>query len=134
MLKTRTEIVRQSERPWLAVFDEQDREHKRVMGRRLLGLMLRYVSLQDGGEDLLEEARSIGYEHADNALSLGIPLVTAMQIVLFFRDTLIEVARQLPEMANVRSEANVHLLRRMTTLLNTVELAVAETYDRASRK
>lgn len=134
MAKTRTEIVRQRETPWLAIFDEQDRERKRVMGRRLMGLMLQYVSLQDGGEDLLDEARSIGREHADNALGLGMPLVAAMQIVLFFRDTLIDVALQLPEVANVRPEANMHLLRRMTALLNAVELAVAETYDQASKK
>jgi excisionase family DNA binding protein len=134
MIKTRTEIVRQHETPWLAVFDEQDREHKRVLGRRLMGLMLQYVSLQDGGEELLDEARSIGREHANNALGLSISLVAAMQIVLFFRDTLIDVALQLPDVANVRPEANLHLLRRMAALLNAVELAVAETYDQASKK
>ncbi|MBI5567543.1 MAG: helix-turn-helix domain-containing protein [Chloroflexi bacterium] len=134
MAKTRTEIVRQRETPWLAVFDEQNREHKRVLGRRLMGLMLQYVSLQDGGEDLLDEARSIGREHAANALSLGLPLASALQIVLFFRDTLFDVALQLPDVANVRPEANVRLLRRMTPLLNAVELAVAETYDQATNK
>lgn len=134
MAKTRTEIVRQRGTPWLAVFDEQDRERKRVLGRRLMGLMLQYVSLQEGGEDLLDEARSIGREHAANALSLGMPLVSALQIVLFFRDTLIDVALQLPEVANVRPEANVRLLRRTTSLLNAVELAVAETYDQAGKQ
>jgi excisionase family DNA binding protein len=133
MTETRKEIVSQQDTPWLAHFDENDREHKRVLGRRLMGLMLQYISLQSGGEDLLEEARAIGREHAGNALSLGMSLVAAMQIVLFFRDTLIDVALQLPEVANVRPASNQHLLRRMTTLLNAVELSVAEVYDQARR-
>jgi excisionase family DNA binding protein len=134
MAQTRKEIVSQRATPWLSMFDEQDRERKRILGRRLMGLMLQYVALREGGEDLLAEARSIGREHAANALSLHIPLMDALQIVLFFRDTLIDVALQLPEVANVRPEANMHLLRRMTNLLNAVELAVAETYDQASKK
>jgi len=133
MAQTRKEIVSRRDTSWLALFDESDREHKRVLGRRLMGLMLQYVSLQDGGEDLLEEARAIGREHANNALSVGMPLVAAMQIVLFFRDTLIDVALHLPEAANVRPEANTRLLRRMTNLLNAVELSVAEVYDRQSK-
>jgi len=131
--QTRKEIVSLHQSGWLSVFDERDRERKRIMGRRLMGLMLQYISLREGGEDLLEEARAIGHEHAENALSLSMPLTEAMQIVLFFRDTLIDVALQLPEVAHVHPEANVNLMRRLNTLLNAVELAVAETYDRARR-
>ena len=131
MTQTRRELVSRSDQRWLALFDEKDREHKRILGRRLMGLMFQYISLREGGESLVEEARAIGHEHAQNALSLGMPLVEAMQIVLFFRDTLVEVALQLPEVAQVQPEANTHLLRRMTTLLNAVELAVADTYDQS---
>lgn len=133
MAQTRKEIVSRRDTSWLALFDESDRERKRVLGRRLMGLMLQYIALQDGGEDLLEEARAIGREHAANALSVGMPLVAAMQIVLFFRDTLIDAALHLPEAANVRPEANTRLLRRMTNLLNAVELSVAEVYDHQSK-
>lgn len=40
----------------LAVFDEADREHKRQLGRRLMGLMRQYVARNAGGEGLLAEA------------------------------------------------------------------------------
>jgi excisionase family DNA binding protein len=133
MTQTRQEIVSRRETPWMALFDENDREHKRVLGRRLMGVMLQYISLQAGGEDLLEEACAIGREHAHHARSVGMPLVAAMRIVLFFRDTLIDVALQLPEVANVRPEANTRLLRRMTNLLNAVELSVAEVYDQSKQ-
>ena len=133
MVQTRKEIVSHRDEHWLSVFDEADREHKRQLGRRLMGLMLQYISLNEGGDSLLAEAQAIGREHAGNAIGLGLPLIEAMQAVLFFRDTLVEVAMHLPEMAHVRPEANMHLLRRINTLLNAVQLAMADTYDRTKR-
>ncbi len=127
--KTRTEIVSLDQAGRLSKFGEKDREHKRLMGRRLMGVMLQYISLREGGEDLVNEARAIGHEHAQQGLQSGMPLTEAMQIVLFFRDTLIDVALQLPQVAHVHPDANSHLMRRMNTLLNAVELAIAEIYE-----
>ena len=133
LTQTRKEIISHRDEHWLAVFDEKDREHKRQLGRRLMGLMLQYISMAEGGDDILQEARAIGRTHAENALSLGLPLVEALQAMLFFRDTLVEVAVHLPEVAHVRPEANTRLLRRINTLLNAVQLAIADMYDRARR-
>jgi excisionase family DNA binding protein len=131
LIQARQEIAVHRDEGWLAAFDEADREHKRQLGRRLMGLMLQYVARNAGGEDLLAEARAIGREHAENALHHGMSLVEAMQAILFFRDTLVEVAIHLPETAHVQAEANVQLLRRINALLNTVQLAMAEVYDQA---
>ena len=133
LTQTRKEIISHRDEHWLAVFDEKDREHKRQLGRRLMGLMLQYISMAEGGDDILQEARAIGRTHAENALSLGLPLVEALQAMLFFRDTLVEVAVHLPEVVHVRPEANTRLLRRINTLLNAVQLAIADMYDRARR-
>src|SRR3990172_3266680 len=133
LIQTRKEIVDHPNVPWLAAFNEEDRERKRALGRRLMGLMLQYVSLSEGGDDILEEARAIGREHAENALGLRLPLVEAITAMLFFRDTMVEVAVQLPEVAHVRPEANTKLLRRINLLLNAVQLAIADMYDRARR-
>ncbi len=131
--QTRQEIVSHQDAHWLAVFSEDDREHKRQMGRKLMGLMLQYISSNDGGDDILEEARAVGRAHAENALSIGMPLVDAIQAMLFFRDTMVEVAIQLPEVAHLRPEANTRLLRRINALLNAVQLTMAETFDEAKK-
>jgi excisionase family DNA binding protein len=131
--QTRQEIQTHHDDRWLAAFDPQQREAKRVLGRRLMGIILQYISLSEGGDNLLAEAGSIGREHAVHALSLGLPLTEALQAALFFRDVLVEVAIQLPETAHVRPEANTRLLRRINTVLNTVQLAIAEYYDLEKR-
>jgi len=133
LTQARREIVAHRGEHWLAIFDEQDREQKRQLGRRLMGLILRYVAVNEGGEILLEEARVIGRAHAENALGLGLSLVEALQAMLFFRDTMVEVAMQLPEVAHVRPEANQRLLRRINTLLNAVQLAIADAYEQARK-
>jgi excisionase family DNA binding protein len=133
LAQARKEIISHRDEHWLAVFDEKDREHKRQLGRRLMGLMLQYISLSEGGDDILQEARTIGRAHAENALSLGLPLVEALQAMLFFRDTLVEAAVHLPEVAHVRPEANTRLLRRINTLLNSVQLAIADVYNQSKR-
>lgn len=130
LIQTRQELVSHRDEPWLSVFDDADREYKRQLGRRLMGVMLQYISRSEEADELLAEAGAIGREHAENALRYGMSLVEAMQAILFFRDALVEVAVHLPEIAHVRPEANLHLLRRINTLLNTVQLAMAEVYDR----
>ena len=131
LVQTRQQLAVHHNEPWLSVFSEADREHKRQLGRRLMGLILQYIALREGGEALLAEAAAIGREHAEDARRHGMPLVEAMQAILFFRDTLVEVAVHLPELAHVRAEANLHLLRRINTLLNAVQLAMAAVYDQA---
>lgn len=131
LTQARTEISRHRADPWLSVFDESAREHKRVLGRRLLDITLKYISLKEGGEDLLEQARAIGSEHAKNAFEMHMPLIEALKIVLFFRDTMFNVALHLPEVAHIKVEANTQLLRRMGALLAAVELSVVATYDQA---
>lgn len=133
--QARERLPAQRHEHWMQAFDEADRERKREMGRRLMAVLLQYISARDEAvaEGLLEEARSIGRAHAENTLSLGLPLAQAMQALLFFRDTVVEVALDLPEMARVRPEANMALLRRINTALNAVQLSLADSYDQAYR-
>lgn len=129
----RAEIVSSQGEPWLEAFDRKDREHKRLLGRKLLALMLQYVSLDEEGEDILEEARFIGWAHAENALEQGLPLTVAIQAMMFFRDTLVEVAVDLPSTLYARPQVSRRLLRRINTLLNVVQLAVVEVYEKEDR-
>jgi excisionase family DNA binding protein len=131
LTQTREEIDKHRGEQWMSMYDEREREHKRLLGRRLVDILLKYISLREGGEDLLDAARVIGREHAENSLKLNQPLAETLRIVLFFRDMIFEVALHLPEVANVKVAANAQLLQRIGALLNAVELAVVETYDRA---
>jgi excisionase family DNA binding protein len=129
LVQARSNIVEQHDQEWLAAFDEADREYKRALGRRLMGLMLQYISLEEGGGEILAEAQSIGHAYADNALSLGLPITDVLQATMFFRDTIITTALDLPDNVRVKASDRRRLIARVNSLLNAVQLAVAAVYD-----
>jgi excisionase family DNA binding protein len=129
---TRQESMARRKESWLTYFDEEGRSRNRLLGQQLMGLTLQYLSSESNEEtsaSILEEARRIGRLYATNAREQGLPLRATLEASMFFRDSLIETALQLPETANIRAEANVRLMRRVNALLNAVHLAVADVYD-----
>ncbi len=128
--QVRQEITdHQNKQSWLTIIDAPTREHNRLLGRQLMALMLQYISNGDDEESVFMEARRIGAEYGRIAQASGLPLTDALQASIFFRDTMIETALQLPTNMNIRAEANLQLLRRINVLLNAVHLAVAGVYE-----
>ncbi len=125
---TRREIVAHQHAHWLESLDAEERERGRLMGQQLMALTLQYISNGDD-EQLLAEARRMGQDYGRHCQSLGMPLTDALQASIFFRDTMIETALQLPDNVRIQPQANVRLMRRINTILNTVHLAIAEVYD-----
>ncbi|GAB4152412.1 MAG: helix-turn-helix domain-containing protein [Candidatus Promineifilaceae bacterium] len=129
---TRSEIMGLHGAQWLATADEQDRERKRLLGRRLMGLLLQYVSIENGDNagsaSILAEVRAVANEYAHNALNSGLPLTAALQATMFFREALMEVAIDLPDHVKVRPDTRKKLLRRINAVLNVIQLAMAEAY------
>jgi excisionase family DNA binding protein len=126
--ETRREIVVHQEDQWLAGFDDEARIAHRLLGQQLMGLTLRYLS-EENGEHLLQQARDIGRQYATLSMASAMPLTDALRAAIFFRDTLVETALNLPDNVHVHPAASLRLLRRINILLNTVHLAIAEAYN-----
>jgi excisionase family DNA binding protein len=126
--QARQEIVVRQNQPWITTFDDAARSQYRVLGRQLLGLTMQYLSDENGGT-ILQEAANIGRQYGQIGLDAQLPLTDALQASMFFRDMLLETALQLPENARIKPDANVRLLRRINTLLNTVQIGIVEVYD-----
>lgn len=126
--EARRELVVHQGDQWMVGFDDQARARHRALGRQLMGLTLRYLS-EENGAQFLQQAHDIGRQYAELSMQSAMPLSEALRAAIFFRDTLVETALNLPDNIHVRPEANLRLLRRINTLLNTVHLAIAEEYD-----
>jgi excisionase family DNA binding protein len=114
---------------WLAAYDEEERQVKRQMGRRLVGLLLQYVIRSDAGEDLLAEARAIGEEHAHAGIQSGKALADLLTAITFFRTTLLEVALlENPAATAADPQASARLLRRIEGLIGEVQTGIVELY------
>jgi hypothetical protein len=94
-----------------------------------MGIVLRYINSPHDDEGLLAEARLIGTDYARQALRANMPLTSALEAALFFRDSLVDAAMDMPEEAYLRPEASARLLRRISRVANEVHLAVAASYQ-----
>ncbi len=129
---TRQNIVLHQDDRWLSDSDEQERAKMRLMGRRLMGVLMQYIALDEddhGRENVLQEAQELGEQYGQYARQHHIGLTDALQATMFFRDSMVEAAIQLPDSARIRAEANTRLLRRINSILNSVQLAVARAYE-----
>ncbi len=127
---TRTGIHAQHDERWMTGMDEKEREEKRLLGRRLVGLMMQYLSREDGdGDELLSEAQAIGRLYARTSIQKGLELAEALRATMFFRDQIVESAVLLPESPRGRPDASTRVYRRINTFLNSVQLAIADVYD-----
>ncbi|WP_298817976.1 MerR family transcriptional regulator [Chloroflexus sp.] len=130
LAQTRNELANPGVAPaWMQEMSEQERQTWRRVGQQLMGIVLRYVSARDEHSPLLDEARAVGRSYARLARMAGLPLSDAIAAALFFRDSLVEAAMDLPEEAHVRPSESARLLRRISRVANEVQLAVVAGYE-----
>ncbi len=132
LTQTRQTITAHKDDAWLAQYDDQMREEHRLLGRRLMGLTLQYISDPEANGSLLNQAEEIGQEYGRLCHETDMPLTRALQTTLMFRDMLVDTAFQLPNSASIKPEANLRLMRRINELLNVVHLAIAHSYEQES--
>jgi excisionase family DNA binding protein len=130
LAQARTGVQQTDQSPqWLARLPEAERDNWRRVSMQLMGLVLRFVNAQDDDDELLNEARTIGSSYAVYALQARLPLTTALEVSLFFRDSLVSAALDLPEHASLHADSSAHLLQRISQVLNVVQLAVVAHYE-----
>jgi excisionase family DNA binding protein len=127
---TRRQIASSPNADWLSAYDEDARLEQRDLGRRMIGLILRYVSGEGDEPGILAEVQAIGRRHAQTAKRLGLSLADAMQASLFFRDRVIETAFGLSSGGPMPGGGSGALFERLTRLLNLYQLSVLEVYER----
>jgi excisionase family DNA binding protein len=137
LAQTRSDLSvahREQRSAWMEHLPAEERGRWRRIGQQLMGVVLRYINSTGAEQPLLEEARAIGMSYATEAHRAGMPLTAALEAALFFRDSLIESAMDLPADANLRPQENARLLRRISRVANVVQLAVAQSYDQTHKE
>jgi excisionase family DNA binding protein len=128
LTQARQGAAAQGDAQWLKTLDEASRERHRMLGRRLMGLTLQFISAEAAdGRMMLDEAHSIGVAYAQLSRAAGVPLRDALEAALFFRDRLLEASWEQP--LTMHGAADRRLDRRINELLNQVQLGMAQGYE-----
>lgn len=127
--RARTAVGARPQQQWMQGLDDRSRLAYRELGQRLMELTLRFLGTPVEEPSLVEEAHRVGKDYGRRSREAGLPLTEALRASMFFRDTLVQTAIELPQNVRIPPESQARLLQRINSLLNTVQLGVAETYD-----
>jgi hypothetical protein len=117
-----------------AVFDDDERQAQRAVGRRLLGLVLQYAGARDQAEDLLAEAAAIGETYARLSLNHRQALVDLLRAIGLFKDALLEAAALQPTGPDQPPVGDGgRLVLRIGRLLDEVQIGAVRQYESGSR-
>src|SRR3990172_6044957 len=92
-------------------------------------ITMRYRTEESEDESLVGEAQTIGRQYGENARTLGLSLTVALQASMFFRDALVAAAVDLPENVRIPPASQLDMVKRISKVLNTAQLGVAEAYS-----
>lgn len=113
----------------LQAFDEKRRNEQRELGKRLLGLIMQHISLPDDDESLLAEAANIANRYAESCAEIGLTAAQSLEIVIFFRDGMIETALQMPQVASFDDSMRLRLMRKINQVFNLIQVALVKHYS-----
>jgi excisionase family DNA binding protein len=129
LVAARQRLDGEPEPRWKAAFALSNRAEQRDLGRRLMSLLMQHISAPDQDQSLLSEARTIATHYAQHCLDAGLTAAEGLEATMFFRDTMTEVALQLPHAGQVNPDAQLRLLRKLNEVFNAVQVSFVAYYD-----
>ncbi len=132
------EIARSSlkKTTWYGRLNEEAQEHLADLGRRLLNLIIKYITEPSGRKETIQLVRDIGHDHGETLAKLELPLTDSVEAFLLHRDPIMNAATHLmrkreaftgrvveaiPLVAHVMDEALVALVAAHQQLRNGIQ-------------
>ena len=130
--RTRLEIDggKLKDQSWYQHFDEADKAEHRELGRKLLSMVVQYLSQPSDRLAILEGARSLGRSFGERALINELTLTEAVRAFLYFQDFLMDGVVQMSE--TMGQKANVELVsayQQISAFINEVLVAMLGVYE-----
>jgi len=134
---TRHEIAEQQifKQAWYVAFDrEEERQHMRETGHRLLGLAIQYMARTDNHEPIMQEGRRIGGYYGQQCAQHGVSLVDTMHGFFFFRESLLRATEPSLAAGGQYNAEEVRVHRQLWHFMDTVMVACLASYETTCRR
>ena len=80
---------------WYGKLNEQSQEHLADLGRRMLYLIIRYISEPSKREETNKLVQNVGHEFGETLANLGLPLTDSVEAFIMHRDPIMNAATHL---------------------------------------
>jgi excisionase family DNA binding protein len=114
---------------YVAFHQEEERQHMRDTGRKLLGLAVQYTSRTRNHEPIVQEGRRIGQFYGEQCAQHGISLVNTVHALFFFRESLLRAARPGQALRGQYDAEDVRIHRQLRHFLDEVMYACLDSYE-----
>lgn len=120
-----------AQQPWHAhIAATSVGEEMRVLGQRLLGLLIQYLVWQGDNSRFLHDGRQVGAKYGEVARDAGIGMRDTVQAFLYFRGTFWRTALQMPAVTQASDVAEVmRIAERIDHFMNEVLLSTIAAYE-----
>ena len=115
--------------PWYQHFNDAAREAYRLLGRRVLELLLRALTNSASSDELRQEAIQLGREYGTITCTSQVPVADVVRAFLYFRNIVDESVLQLAEIRGARDHHDIpwaESLRQIQALTNEILPALIE--------
>jgi len=123
--------------PWYEHFDENAREAYRLLGRRVLELLLRAITDGTHKDELRRDAIQLGVEYGSITNNSQVPVADAVRAFLYFRTLIDESVLQLAEVRGSRDHQDIpwiESLNQIQTITNEILPALIEAAQNSPQK
>jgi excisionase family DNA binding protein len=121
-----------SEQDWYLRFNETNKAEHRELGRKLLSMVMQYLTQPSDRQAILEEARSLGRSYGKRALVNKLSLTEAVRAFLYFHDLLADSVIQMSE--TVGQKVTIDLIstyQQINVFIDEVMLAMLGVYEKS---
>jgi excisionase family DNA binding protein len=117
--------------PWYTRLNEAQRAAMRVEGQGLMAVLIQYAARANGGEVFLEEGRRVASRYGIACQRVGLSLGETVTTFIHVRRGIMDSVYQAGGLAGVPDPDTWRLYDRMNTFLDSMLLAMLESYDSA---
>lgn len=115
---------------WHNQLSQESQEHLADLGRRLLNLIIRYITEPSKREEIVKLARNVGDSHGETLAKLGLPLTDAVEAFILHRNPIMNAATHLVRKREAFNKRVVEAIPLVTHLMDEalVSLVAAHQY------
>jgi len=130
--RTRMEVSggKLSEQSWYQRLDETDKAEHRELGRKLLSMVMQYLSQPSDRQEIMKEAQELGRSYGEHSLVNKLTLTEAVRAFLYFHDFLTDGVIQMSE--TMGQKLNIDLIstyQQINVFTDEVMLAMLGVYE-----
>ena len=132
LVETRRDLKQSppSEQAWYSKFDEEGMTNQRMLGRSLFEKAIRYLTLPQQRESLIQEGRELGHAYAYSSLKYQISLFDTVRAFQFFRQKLLRSLTSNASGVRLTDEEDLQLRADFDVFFDEVLFGLIDTYER----